>query len=181
MGEMALLTAAADRALRSSGVAPDCARVLVADLGWEVYSTLLAFASLPARLSTVAPGLRLHRTIRLLLRFPFAAPGPPGYAVDTVETRDAIHTHFTHCPPQTLTRALGAATNDPNLPLTFRESWCRYDWPGADLIAGDGGRDHYERRRTLSHGDPVCDMCWRSRALRGAPPDPFRHPAPSED
>ena len=39
-----------------------------------------------------------------------------------------------------------------------------YDWPGADIIANDGGRGHYERRQTLSRGDPVCDMCWKAQA-----------------
>jgi hypothetical protein len=57
-------------------------------------------------------------------------------------------------------------TCDPEALAGFANSWCRYDWPGADLIAADGHRGHYVRRRTLSAGDPVCDMCWVARARR---------------
>ena len=64
-----------------------------------------------------------------------------------------------------------ASENDDNSGdmQAFRESWCRYDWPGADIIAGDGARGHYRRRQTLSHGDAVCDMRWiaRTRTTQG--------------
>lgn len=50
-------------------------------------------------------------------------------------------------------------SRDPAL----RQSWCRYDSPGADIIAADGQRGHYRRPRTLSAGDPVFDMCWKAR------------------
>lgn len=165
MVELAVYTAACDRALRKSGVEPACARRTVADLGWEVYRRMLALTSLPARLATRDPGRRLRWTIRLLLRFPFNAPGAPGYAVESrVDGRDIL-THFTHCPPQTFVRRLSEETSDPDSLETFRQSWCLYDWPGADLIAGDGRRGHYRRPHTLSHGDAVCDMCWAAQAV----------------
>lgn len=174
MVELTDATLAANLALREMGVAPPAARVLVADIGWVVYARMLALTSLPFRLTSHRPEKRLRRTIRALLRFPFSAPGAPGYAVVTRIDGNDILTHFTHCPPQTRVRQLGAATGDAELLDVFRESWCRYDWPGADLIASDGARGHYQRRQTLSHGDPVCDMCWAG----AAPPTHLRNDEP---
>jgi hypothetical protein len=165
MVELAVYTAACDRTLRRMGVDPACARQAVADVGWDVYRRMLAFTSLPVRLLTRDPGRRLRWTIRILLRFPFNAPGTPGYAVDSREEGDDILTHFTHCPPQTYVRCLSEETGDTDALEAFRQSWCLCDWPGADIIAGDGVRGHYHRPHTLSHGDSVCDMCWAAHAF----------------
>lgn len=43
-------------------------------------------------------------------------------------------------------------------------SWCQYDSPGADIIADDGQRGHYQRSQTLSRGSAKCDMCWKAGA-----------------
>lgn len=164
MVELAVWTVAAHRVLLDQGVAPDAARALVADLGWGIYAPMLRLSSLPARLFSRDPGRRLRWTIRTLLVFPFRAAGAPGYAVQTRIEGEDILTHFTHCPPQSFVRRLVEAQQDRGDLEAFRESWCRYDWPGADIIAGDGKRGHYRRRQTLSHGDPMCDMCWLARA-----------------
>lgn len=163
MVELAVYTAACDRALRRSGLEPASARRTMGDIAWDVYRRMLLTASLPARLVTRDPGRRIRWTIGALLRFPFNAPGAPGYAVDSRVEGDDLLTHFTHCPPQTFVRRLSEETDDPDALEAFRQSWCLYDWPGADLIAGDGHRGHYRRPQTLSHGDPVCDMCWLAR------------------
>lgn len=167
MVEMAIWTMAADRGLRARGVAPETARQVVADLGWDIYRRMLALSALPARLLTRDSGRPLRWTIRALLVFPFAPSGAPGYAVRVSREGDDLLTRFTHCPPQSFVRRIARAEDDPNALETFRQSWCRYDWPGADVIAGDGERGHYRRRHSLSHGDPVCDMCWIARAGRG--------------
>ena len=164
MVELAVFTVACDLALRKANLAPVSARGVVSDLAWNLYRRMLAKASLPARAVTRDPGRRLRWTLSILLRFPFHAPGAPGYAVTTrIEGQD-IFTHFTHCPPQSYVRRLSEEAADPEVLEAFRQSWCRYDWAGADIIAGDGARGHYTRRKTLSHGDPVCDMCGRARA-----------------
>jgi len=152
-------------------VTPKTAHRVVADLGWDVYRRMLRLSSLPARLVTRDPGRRLRWTIRALLVFPFHAPGAPGYAVETWRDGDDILTHFTCCPPQSFVRRVAETEDDPDTLEAFRQSWCTYDWPGADLIAGDGKRSHYRRRRTLSHGDTMCDMCWAARSQgRGSSP-----------
>lgn len=164
MVELAIFTAASYRTLLGLGIMPATARQTTADIGWDVYATLLRLSSLPFRLITRDPGRRLRWTIRVLLRFPFNAPGAPGYAVKTWTEGGDFYTHFTHCPPQTFVRNLIAERGDEGDLDAFYESWCLYDWPGADLIAGDRFRGHYRRRRTLSRGHPLCDMCWAARA-----------------
>jgi len=170
MVELAVYTSAGYRSLLDAGIPPEQARRIVADAGWLVYARMLALASLPFRLTSRDPGTRLRRTIRSLLRFPFSAPGAPGYAVKTRIKDGDILTDFTHCPPQSFVRAL-IARDDRGDMEAFRQSWCRYDWPGADLIAGDRQRRHYSRPHTLSQGDAVCDMCWQARAGSCTLPD----------
>lgn len=163
MVEFAVYTAACDRVMRKSGIDPTDARAALADAGWRIYRRMLSLSSLPFRSLTRDPAKRIRWTIRVLLRFPFHAPGAPGYEVETRVEDDRILTHFTHCPPHSFFRRLSTDTDDPDALEAFRQSWCLYDWPGADVIAGDGMRGHYRRTQTLSSGDPVCDMCWAGR------------------
>lgn len=164
MVDFAVMTVAAYRALLRCGVERAEAQRAVADIVWDVYAMLLRWTSLPFRLAFRDPGKRLRNTIRLLLRFPFDLSQPPGYAAEVWIDGGDIHTHFTHCPPQSFVRRVTGKLGDEGDLDAFRRSWCLYDWPGADLIAADGERGHYVRMQTLSHGDPVCDMCWAARA-----------------
>jgi hypothetical protein len=174
VAELAVYTMAGMKHLVRSGVETECAKEIVADLGWRVYRRMLALYSLPARLVTRDPAKRLTWTIRMLLRFPFSAHEPHGYAVETRQDGDGIHTHFTRCPPQTVVREIAAKEGDGELLEAFYRSWCQYDWPGADVIAGDRKRGHYRRTMTLSRGDPVCDMCWIGRAPKNRKQDAAR-------
>ncbi|KPN62855.1 hypothetical protein SAMN04488527_11276 [Aliiroseovarius crassostreae] len=166
MVEATIYTVSADRVLRKLGVEPNVAAQIVSDLGWGIYRRLLLPSTSVIGLITRDPGRRLRWTIRMLLWFPFNAPGAPGYEVRIIRQGDDILTRFTHCPPQSFARRLSEETNDPRVLEVFRRSWCTYDWPGADIIAGDGDRGHYTRPVTLSKGDPACDMCWRAKAFR---------------
>jgi hypothetical protein len=166
MVELAIFTVAADRTLRGNDLDHQSARDALADIGWSVYRRLLALSSLPARFVTRDAGKRLRWSIRGLLVFPFRPVGAPGYAAEVYRQGEDIHTHFTHCPPQSFARRIADETDDPEALAGFANSWCQYDWPGADLIAADGYRGHYIRRRTLSAGDAVCDMCWVAQARR---------------
>lgn len=157
---LAVVTVAAYQVLIERGVQRDYAMILVGDVGWKIYERMLSMASLPFRVTTRQPRRRLERTLRTLMRFPFSAPGAPGYAVATSSDDRGIATHWTHCPPQSFVRRLIEESGDRGELDMFRRSWCQYDWPGADLIAGDGTHGHYERPHTLSRGDSVCDMCW---------------------
>ncbi len=161
---LAVMTMAAYQALLDRGTAPDYARVLFADVGWKVYSWMLRGVSLPFHLFIRDPGRRMELILRTLMIFPFSAPGKPGYEVSVWTEGDNTHTHWTHCPPHTFVRRLIEQRGDRGELEAFYQSWCRYDWPGADLLANDGRRGHYSRPQTLSRGDSVCDMCWHGRA-----------------
>lgn len=158
---LAAVTTAAYQSLLDRGLSPDYAATLVADVGWRVYSRLLNTAAFPFRLTTRDPFKRIERALRALLVFPFSAPGAPGYEVEVWVKGDRVFTHWTHCPPHAFVRRLVDTQGDHGELDAFYRSWCLYDWPAADLLAGDGKRGHYARPHTLSRGDPVCDMCWR--------------------
>ncbi len=158
---LALVTTASYRALLDRGVARDYARLLCADMGWKIYSWMLQTASLPFLLITRDSGRRIEYVLRTLMIFPFNAQGKPGYEVSAWSEGNDTYTYWTHCPPQTFVRRLVECQGDHGELEAFYNSWCQYDWPGADLIARDGHRGHYTRTQTLSQGDPVCDMCWR--------------------
>ena len=164
MVELAVFTAAAYRALLDCGLSRETSLSALADIAWLVYAWMLRLSSLPFRVATRDPGKRIRGTIRLLLWFPFNALGAPGYEVEVRRVGDDLLTHWTHCPPQSFVRDLVSESGDKGDLDAFYESWCLYDWPGADLIAGDGHRGHYARRQTLSRGDPVCDMCWKAHS-----------------
>lgn len=164
---MAVVTTAAYRELLERGVSRERAATLVADVGWKIYAWMLSAAALPARLLTRSRQRRLEWTLRLLMRFPFSAPGAPGYEVEAWSDGTRFHTHWTHCPPQAFVRSLVEEGEDRGELEAFRRSWCLYDWAGADLLVRDGKHGHYARSRTMSDGDPVCDMCWSSTRLDG--------------
>jgi hypothetical protein len=163
MVELAIYTVAASAALRLHSIETAFSHSIAADVGWDIYRRMLGLMSLPSRVLSRDPGRRLRWTIQGLLIFPFRSVGAPGYEAHIFRDGDDLHTHFKHCPPQTFARAISAQRDDPELLEAFRQSWCLYDWPGADLIAADDKRGHYVRPHTLSFGDPVCDMCWKSR------------------
>jgi hypothetical protein len=161
MVECSVFTIAAYRLMLARGVQTECARQVVADIGWLVYLFGLRMTSLPFRFTTRDPGKRLRRTLKMLLRFPFNGGGAPGYEAVVTECGGDTLTHFSHCPPQSFVRKLVQEQGDQGDLDAFYESWCRYDWPGADAIAADGQRGHYQRTTTLSRGDSICDMCWK--------------------
>lgn len=168
---LAVLTTGAYRALRARGISRTYAITLLGDVGWNIYRWLLSAAALPFRILLRDRSKRMRSTLRALMIFPFSAPGPPGYAVEVWTEGADLHTHWSHCPPLAFVRRVIAADGDRGELEAFRESWCRYDWAAADLLIGDGSHGHYQRRQTLSHGDPVCDMCWRA-CSRAAPERP---------
>jgi hypothetical protein len=157
---LAVVTTAAYQVLIERGVNGRYAMILTADVGWKIYAWMLRIAALPARLMTRDPHQQVERTLRALMVFPFSSPGAPGYAVRAWSEGDRFFTHWTHCPPQSFVRRLVQARGDHGELDAFYHSWCLYDWPGADILAGDTSVPHYARPQTMSRGDSVCDMCW---------------------
>jgi hypothetical protein len=158
---LAVVTTAAYQVMIERGVPTGHANAIVGDLGWKIYSWMLTNVSIPFRIFVRHPGRRMEKTLRALMVFPFNAPGAPGYEVSVWTEGFNTFTHWTHCPPQTFVRRLIEENGDQGELDAFYNSWCLYDWPGADILANDGQHGHYIRKQTLSKGDSVCDMCWR--------------------
>ena len=155
---LAVLTIALYRALLDFGVERDHAADLVADVGWRVYRAgarpVIAVAALRHR----EPARRMATALRMFLRFPFAAPGRPGYEVHVEAEPDAFSTTWTWCPPLAFVNQVIDAEGDRGELHAFRRSWCSYDWALNDLLTG--GRGDYRRPHTMSSGDDRCDMVW---------------------
>jgi len=155
---LAVMTMALYRALLDEGMESGRAAALVGDVDWIAYESSARPLVFLARLRHRDPHRRMTFALRMLLRFPFSAPGRPGYEVETADTEDAFHTTWTWCPPQTFVRDLVETHGDHGELDAFRGSWCTYDWQFNDLL-GDGHGD-YRRPHTLSEGDDRCDMRW---------------------
>lgn len=158
---LAVVTTAAYQVLLDRGVERRYAATLAGDAGWKIYSWMFAVVALPFRITTRDPHKRMEQILKTLMVFPFSAPGPPGYEVQSWSEGDRFFTHWTHCPPQAFVRRLVESGDDRGELEAFYRSWCLYDWPGADLLASDGTHGHYSRPHTMSRGDKICDMCWR--------------------
>ncbi len=166
---LAVLTVALYRALLDFGVARSHAADLVADIGWYVYELGARPVVLATRLTSSDPHRRMVVALRLLLRFPFSAPGRPGYEVEVVEQADRLLTTWTWCPPLAFVRRLAEVETDRGELEAFRRSWCSYDWAFNDRLVG--GRGAYLRPHTMSEGADRCDMKWAV-----APTDPQTTP-----
>jgi len=162
---LAVLTTAAYRVMAEEVEDPDDARSLVADIGWKIYRWMLKLYSSPFKILYKDPGKRMEKVLRALMVFPFHTSGKPGYEADVWTEGDKTYTYWTHCPPQSFVRRVVEAKGDHGELDAFYNSWCRYDWAGADLIADDGKHGHYTREHTLSRGDSVCDMCWYGKPV----------------
>lgn len=156
------LTIAAYHSLLERGVEQQYAMQLFADVGWKVYERMLKIPFFFARVRTRDPQRRMDLVLTALMRFPFSAPGEPGYDVQAWSEAGRFYTHWTYCAPLGFVKRYVERHGDRGELEAFYQSWCLYDWPAADILAGGqaGEHGHYERPHTLSRGDTVCDMCW---------------------
>ena len=156
------VTIAAYHALIDRGIDRRHAMALFADVGWKVYERMLKLPYFISKVRGRDPQRRMSFALEALLRFPFSAPGAPGYEVSAWSERGRFLTHWSHCAPLGFVRRYVARHGDWGELDAFYESWCLYDWPAADILAGGraGEHGHYLRPHTLSRGDSVCDMCW---------------------
>ena len=164
---LAVLTVAAYHALIAAGIERAYACELFADVGWKVYERMIRIPLSFGRVVTRDRQRRIDVVLRSLMRFPFSAPGRPGYEVTTRSINGCLHTDWSCCAPFGFVERYVAENGDRGEADAFYQSWCLYDWPAADLLAGAGPfeRGHYARRHTLSRGDGVCDMRWSAAAL----------------
>lgn len=159
---LGVLTVAAYHTFRDAGLEKDYAIELFADIGWKLYTRFLILPRFLARLVTRDRQRQMNFILRLLMRFPFSAPGRPGYEVQAWTEQGRFCTFWTHCPPYAFVREYVSMHGDGGEIEAFVKSWCWYDWAFAYAMV-DGSYEtygHYERPHTLSAGDAICDMCW---------------------
>ena len=156
---LTVMTISLYRALVGEGVQKEHARELTSDVVWHFYAiggrTVHGIAGIRSR----DPHRRMVTALRMMLRFPFGAPGRPAYEVATSDERGKFVTTWTWCPPHAFVRQLIEAQGDDGELAAFRRSWCSFDWAFNDLLAG--GTGSYTRPHTMSDGDQSCDMTWR--------------------
>jgi len=146
---LGVLSLALHRALLAEGIERRYAAALFTDAAWQVYRSWIRLPRALARMVSRDDARRMELMLRMFLRYPFARPG---YEWRARREPDAFEIDFTRCPVQEYMRAQGESDFMLN-------SWCTLDFALAQAMV-PGGR--YERRHTLSAGDPVCDMRWQA-------------------
>lgn len=147
---LGVLTHGLYRALLSEGLDTEYATELVSDLQWVIYEKWILLPRSIARLSTRDPQEQMNVMLRLFLRFPFS---PPGYDSKVSMENGAFGLDIYRCPVHDYFKAQGEEEFMLN-------SWCKQDFALAQVMTEGGS---YERPRTLTAGDKVCDMKWYGR------------------
>lgn len=162
---LAVLSISLYHALLNSGIEKDYAIELFADIGWKLYVKFLAIPKAIARIRTSVPQEQMNLVLKAFLRFPFSAPGQPGYEVEAGATESgAFATDWSWCPPFAFVRRYVEQHGDRGELRAFFHSWCQYDWALADaIVEGTGHAGAYTRPHTLSRGDDICDMVWAAQ------------------
>ena len=156
---LTVMTMSLYRALLHEGVPRENAMNLTSDIVWHFYALGGRTVHGLAGLRTRDRHERMVASLRMLLRFPFSAPGRPAYEVETDDRDGEFVTTWTWCPPHAYVRDLIDSQGDHGELAAFRRSWCAFDWAFNDLLAGGPGG--YRRPHTMSDSDPCCDMTWQ--------------------
>ena len=137
------------KAVLKLGAEKDYATELCGDVIWKYYQRVVRRTRLKARLASRDPQEQMNRMQRAFLK---TALEKPGYDWKVVQVPGAFAYDIYSCPVHDYYKSLG-----PEELEFFRKTWCIFDFPFAEYLV-KGGK--YERQRTLSHGDAMCDMRW---------------------
>lgn len=169
---LAVLTVAFYQALLDFGIDREYAMELFADVGWKLYIRFLGLPMAITRLRTSDPQQRMNIVLRMFLRFPFSAPGRPGYELKAVNAGDdRFITDWTYCPPFAFVKQFVEKHGDRGEVEAFFRSWCQFDWALAQaIVEGMEAPGWYQRPHTLSQGGVVCDMIWAANPVAAEEP-----------
>ena len=151
---LTMVTVACYESLKKEGLSEDMANTYFYEIGWSVYKSLSYPAIFLSKLRYRAPQKQLNTFIKLLCMFPFSQD-KNGYQYKVWEEKDRLCTDWHQCAPHNYIKSL----DNPEYLKLFQNSWCQYDFFLPQLLNPNG---HYERTKTLSCGDEVCDMKWYS-------------------
>lgn len=149
---LSLLSIAAYRALVDAGFEKSDATTMFADMGWQVYQSMLKVPRFFARLLFRDPQQQMNFILRMLLIYPFNY-SPGGYQGKAWKAQDGFYTHWYRCPALEYVKTQGK----PDEVDFFYRTWCQFDYAAAQAMAQNG---RFERPHCLPQGDEVCDMRW---------------------
>ncbi|MDC1174173.1 hypothetical protein OAT67_02185 [Bacteriovoracaceae bacterium] len=137
---------------RDEQIPADWAKQLFSEIGWSVYTALSMPFIILAKIRHRTPQKQLNAFIKMLCLFPFSQD-KNGYQYKFWEEDQRLCTDWFQCAPCNFIKSL----NNSDYLEMFKESWCQYDFALPQL---DNEKGFYERTKTLSHGDDVCNMRW---------------------
>ncbi len=154
-----IVTIAIYQSLRSAGIEKSYAIELLADVGWKIY---VFFLPIPKRIARVVTGNtqgQMDLIWRMLLFFPFRAPGRPGFEVSAWREEGRLFTHWTYCAVFHYVRQYLESHPDEGELEAFFRSWCWYDWAFAYAIAEGSGSQGITRVRVACPAETRCATC----------------------
>ncbi len=151
MVRLAAVTLATYQALLESGVEKNYAVSLTSDLIWHTYEKQFAPMVRIAGLFIKNEQDKLNWVMKTLTKY---GTPKPGYEFTTPDIPGTFAIDYTRCPVNDYFKQLGKEEHH-----LFRNSWCTLDYPLCEVLPSHN-RGRYERKRTLSDGDEMCEMRW---------------------
>ena len=141
--------AAIFRALRDFGIEKEHAIELGGDIAYQFYKSNIDPFRRVALLFARTPSKQMDLMQKLIIKIALQSPDydivvrnpPGGYEIDVLR-----------CPMYEYFKTFGAEEME-----FFQKTLCTFDWPVAEYCVKGGS---FERTKTLSHGDEMCDQKW---------------------
>jgi len=140
------------KALRNFGIEKAYAIELAGDIGYQFYKMRIAPFRRVARIFARDPAKQMDLIQRLIIKMVLKSPD---YDVAVRNPPGGLEYDILRCPMYEYFKTLGAEEME-----YFRKTLCTYDWPIAEYCVKGGC---YNRTKTLSHGDDMCDQRWNVR------------------
>ena len=141
------------RGLRDCGIEHAYAVELGGDIGYEFYKSNLDPFRWVGRLFARNPSQQMDLMQRLIIEI--GLPNPD-YDVVVCNPPSGSAYDIRRCVMWDYVKILGADEID-----FFQKTSCTFDWPAGEYCAKGG---YYNRTKTLSRGDEMCDQRWGSSA-----------------
>ena len=142
-------TVAIYRGLRDCGIEHGYAIELGGDIGYQFYKSSVDPFRQVARLFARTPTKQMDLMQRLMIKIGLQSPdydvavrNPPSWSAYDIR----------RCPMYEYAKTFGAEEME-----FFQKTLCTFDWPVAEYCVKGGS---FERTKTLSHGDEMCDQKW---------------------
>ena len=137
------------RALRDFGIEKAYAIELGGDIGYQFNKSNLDPFRRVARLFARNPSKQMDLMQRLIINIVLQSPD---YDIVVHNPPSGLEYDILRCPMCEYVKTFGADEME-----FFQKTCCTFDWPVAEYCVKGGS---YQRTKTLSHGDEMCDQKW---------------------